>query len=332
MEELKALMTGYGYEPILVEGSSPAHMHPAFAAALNLCADKIKTIKENALLEQQQGKRLSRPTWPMIILKSPKGWTGPRTVDGVQIEGTFRSHQVPLSAPADNPDHLALLEKWLKSYEPEQQFDSNGRLVPELQALAPPPHLCMGNNRFTNPVIKPLVLPNFEAYAVNIDSNGRGETLTSNTFTVGTFLRDVIEKNHHHRNFRMFGPDETKSNKLDAIYEITDKQWMGESSEDDVNISTDGRMMEMLSEHQCEGWLEGYLLTGGHGLFNSYEAFIHIVSCCFTGLLYLLRLQQLTEIVDLFLFRRNRSLPCSTNTPSGSKLPRRSLGVTHCQV
>jgi xylulose-5-phosphate/fructose-6-phosphate phosphoketolase len=281
MEELKALMTGYGYEPILVEGSSPAHMHPAFAAALNLCADKIKTIKENALLEQQQGKRLSRPTWPMIILKSPKGWTGPRTVDGVQIEGTFRSHQVPLSAPADNPDHLALLEKWLKSYEPEQQFDSNGRLVPELQALAPPPHLCMGNNRFTNPVIKPLVLPNFEAYAVNIDSNGRGETLTSNTFTVGTFLRDVIEKNHHHRNFRMFGPDETKSNKLDAIYEITDKQWMGESSEDDVNISTDGRMMEMLSEHQCEGWLEGYLLTGGHGLFNSYEAFIHIISSMF---------------------------------------------------
>jgi xylulose-5-phosphate/fructose-6-phosphate phosphoketolase len=139
----------------------------------------------------------------------------------------------------------------------------------------------MGNNRFTNPVIKPLVLPNFEAYAVNIDSNGRGETLTSNTFTVGTFLRDVIEKNHHHRNFRMFGPDETKSNKLDAIYEITDKQWMGESSEDDVNISTDGRMMEMLSEHQCEGWLEGYLLTGGHGLFNSYEAFIHIISSMF---------------------------------------------------
>jgi xylulose-5-phosphate/fructose-6-phosphate phosphoketolase len=332
MEELKALMTGYGYEPILVEGSSPAHMHPAFAAALNLCADKIKTIKENALLEQQQGKRLSRPTWPMIILKSPKGWTGPRTVDGVQIEGTFRSHQVPLSAPADNPDHLALLEKWLKSYEPEQQFDSNGRLVPELQALAPPPHLCMGNNRFTNPVIKPLVLPNFEAYAVNIDSNGRGETLASNTYTVGTFLRDVIEKNQHHRNFRMFGPDETKSNKLHAIYEVTDKQWMGESSEDDVNISTDGRMMEMLSEHQCEGWLEGYLLTGGHGLFNSYEAFIHIVSCSFTALLYLLRLPQLTEIVDSFLFRRNRSLPCSTNTPSGSKLPRRSLGVTHCQV
>jgi len=297
MEELMALMTGYGYEPILVEGSSPAHMHPAFAAALDLCSDKIKAIKERALVEQQQGKRLSRPTWPMIIFKSPKGWTGPGTVDGLQVEGSFRSHQVPLSAPAENPDHLALLEKWLKSYEPEKQFDSKGRLVPELQALVPPSHLCMGNNRYTNPVVKPLVLPDFNDYAVSVDPNGRGEAMASDTYTVGTFLRDVCDKNQHHRNFRMFGPDETKSNKLHAVYEVTDKQWMGESSEDDVAVSTDGRIIEMLSEHQCEGWLEGYLLTGGHGVFNSYEAFIHIVSKSrFTSSFHLLLRQTLTKL------------------------------------
>lgn len=279
--ELLSLFHGYGYEPVVVEGSDPCSMHPAFAKALNYCADKIESIQTKARgmpVEQL----LERPVWPMIILRSPKGWTGPKVVDGKTVEGSHRSHQVPLSNPSENKEHLKQLEDWLKSYEPEKQFDENGDLVPELKALAPKSDLCMGRNPYTNPIVKPLILPNFVDYGVEVDPNARGKTKASDTYTTGTFLRDVIRKNDHNRNFRLFGPDETKSNRLHAVYEATAKQWMGEMYDDDDEvIAQDGRVMEMLSEHQCEGWLEGYLLTGGHGLINSYEAFIHIISSMF---------------------------------------------------
>jgi xylulose-5-phosphate/fructose-6-phosphate phosphoketolase len=279
-KELMALFEGYGYEPIMVEGSDPGKMHPAFAKALDYCADKIAAIKKKAQ-GTPEGELMERPTWPMIILRSPKGWTGPKIVDGHQIEDSYRSHQVPLSAPATNKDHLKLLEEWLLSYEPETLFDENGSLLPELQALAPPPHLRMSDNPFTNPRVKPLVLPDFADYALPVDTEKRGLIKASDTYTCGTFLRDVIRKNETNRNFRMFGPDETASNRLHAVFEATSKQWMGEYADGDDNLAQDGRVMEMLSEHQCEGWLEGYLLTGGHGILNSYEAFIHIISSMF---------------------------------------------------
>jgi xylulose-5-phosphate/fructose-6-phosphate phosphoketolase len=280
-DELKALFVGYGYEPIFVCGSDPGLMHPAFAAALTKCADKIAAIQSAARQAVADGKRPQRPHWPMIILRSPKGWTGPKIVDGQMVENSYRSHQVPISNPSQQTEHLKILEEWLLSYQPEKCFDANGTLVPEIQALVPPKGLRMGENQYTNPIVKPLVLPRFANYAIDVKPEARGEIQASDTYVMGTFLRDVMEKNAKSRNFRIFGPDETASNRLHAVFEVTKKQWMGEYLDTDDNMAPDGRVLEMLSEHQCEGWLEGYLLTGGHGLLNSYEAFIHIISCMF---------------------------------------------------
>ena len=285
-EELLSIFRGYHYDPILVSGDDPAKMHPAFAFALDEAFEKIKVIRDKAKQEFDKGEKPERPKWPMIILRSPKGWTGPQTVDGKLIEDTWRSHQVPLSSPSENDKHLKILEDWLRSYQPEKNFDADGKLVPELQALAPPPHLRMGDNKYTNPAFRPLIVPDFEPYGVEVDPQNRGspDLYASDTYTTGLFLRDIFNKNEHLRNFRMFGPDESASNRLQAVFEATKKMWMGEySDKGDVDslLGPDGRVMEMLSEHQCEGWLEGYLLTGGHGLLNSYEAFIHIISSMF---------------------------------------------------
>lgn len=282
--EMLNLFRGYGYNPIVVSGDDPGKMHPAFAKALDEAFDKIKAIREKAQAEADSGKPPSRPQWPMIILRSPKGWTGPKSVDGEMIEDSWRAHQVPVGSPSDNPEHLKVLQDWLQSYEPHNLFDKEGKLKPELQELAPPKRLCMGRNPYTNPTVTPLVVPDFGSYGVSVDPNDRGSTYASDTFTTGTFIRDVFKANEHTKNFRMFGPDETASNRLHAVYETTKKMWIGEYSEKGGNddlLSSDGRVMEMLSEHQCEGWLEGYLLTGGHGLLNSYEAFIHIISSMF---------------------------------------------------
>lgn len=275
--ELISLFKGYGYEPIIVEGNDPGLVHPAFSKALNLCADKIAVIKAKA--EFIDSKVVTRPTWPMIILRTPKGWTGPASVDGVQIEGTYRSHQVPMSSPVENPSHLTNLEKWLLSYEPDKLFDKDGKLLPELKELVPRKELRMGNNPYTNPISKPLNLPDFTQFA--IPDPKRGTTFASDTAQLGLYLKELIVMNEKARNFRLFGPDETKSNRLGAVFDVTTKQFLGERREGDDRMSSDGRVMEMLSEHQCEGWLEGYLLTGGHGLLNSYEAFIHIITSMF---------------------------------------------------
>lgn len=275
--ELISLFTGYGYEPLIVEGSEPGLMHVAFAKALNNCADRIKAIKEN--VATTDSKEVQRPIWPMIILRSPKGWTGPKEVDGVKIEGTFRSHQVPLASPTQNPSHLKYLEDWLKSYEPHKLFDDDGKLLPELKALVPPRELRMGMNPFTNPIYKPLILPDYQDFGIGDPK--RGAVQASDATHLGHFLKRVVELNAKSRNFRIFGPDETRSNKLGAVFDVTTKQFLGERHEDDECISSDGRVMEMLSEHQCEGWLEGYILSGGHGLLNSYEAFIHIITSMF---------------------------------------------------
>ena len=217
----------------------------------------------------------------MIVLKSPKGWTGPKWVDGLQIEGTFRAHQVPLSDPASNPEHLKLLEDWLRSYRPEELFDAQGRLKPELAELAPKGERRMGANPHANGglLLRDLVMPDFRDYAVDVPSPGAVEA--ADAHELGMFLRDVAKLNLKQRNFRIFGPDETLSNRLSAVFEVTNRQWEGTNQDNDEFLALDGRVMEMLSEHQCEGWLEGYLLTGRHGLFNSYEAFIHIVDSMF---------------------------------------------------
>jgi xylulose-5-phosphate/fructose-6-phosphate phosphoketolase len=225
--------------------------------------------------------RFIRPRWPMIVLATPKGWTGPKMVDGLQIEGTFRAHQVPLADPAAHPGHLAQLESWLRSYRPEELFDAAGRLVPEVAALAPEGERRMGANPHANGglLLKDLIMPAFRDYAFDVPHPGvRGG---GDTRVLGPFLRDIIERNAMARNFRVFGPDETLSNGLGAVFEATNRQWDAESIAEDQYLAPTGRVMEMLSEHQCEGWLEGYLLTGRHGLFNSYEAFIHIVSSMF---------------------------------------------------
>jgi xylulose-5-phosphate/fructose-6-phosphate phosphoketolase len=275
--ELLSLFVGYGYDPVLVEGSDPGLVHPAFSKALNECADKIALIKAKANL--CDSKDVKRPTWPMIILRTPKGWTGPKDVDGQKIEGTYRSHQVPMSSPVTNPSHLKNLNEWLKSYEPQTLFDEDGKLLPELKALVPPRNLRMGNNPYTNPITKPLNLPDFAEFGVADPQ--RGLVQASDATCLGYFLKQVIVMNEKTRNFRMFSPDETKSNRLGAVFDVTTKQFLGERRDGDDRMSSDGRVMEMLSEHQCEGWLEGYLLTGGHGLLNSYEAFIHIITSMF---------------------------------------------------
>uniref|UniRef100_A0A7S3KYB1 Phosphoketolase n=1 Tax=Amphora coffeiformis TaxID=265554 RepID=A0A7S3KYB1_9STRA len=282
--ELLDLFKGYGYDPIVVSGDDPAKMHPEFSRALDEALDKIQVIREKARAEADSGKTPARPCWPMVVLRSPKGWTGPKTVDREMIEDSWRSHQVPVNSPSQNPEHLKVLEDWLRSYEPDKIFDADGKLKPELQALAPPPHLCMGDNPYTNPTVRPLIVPDFGPFGIRVDPNDRGSAQASDTFTTGQFLREVFKANERTKNFRLFGPDETASNRLQAVFDETKKTWMGEYTDKGGNddlLSPTGRVMEMLSEHQCEGWLEGYLLTGGHGLLNSYEAFIHIISSMF---------------------------------------------------
>jgi xylulose-5-phosphate/fructose-6-phosphate phosphoketolase len=277
-EELEQLFQGYGWTPYFVEGDEPEAMHQAMAAALDNVIAQIHRIKTDAITKKNTG----RPRWPMIILRSPKGWTGPKEVDGYKIEGNFRSHQIPLAvSAAAPPEHLQVLENWMKSYRPEELFDENGKLKQELLDLAPKGERRMDANPHANggQLLHDLRLPDFRDYAVTVTApgaNGEGDTYVS-----GRFLRDVIRKNQDRRNFRIFGPDETLSNRLDIIFEATNRQWDAPVTEHDEFLSADGGVMEMLSEHQCEGWLEGYLLTGRHGLFNCYEAFIHIVDSMF---------------------------------------------------
>jgi xylulose-5-phosphate/fructose-6-phosphate phosphoketolase len=276
-EELDQLFRGYGWTPIVVEGDDPMRMHHAMAAALDTAMDEIVRIHHDARTTGE----IIRPRWPMIILKTPKGWTGPKEVDGLPVEGSFRAHQVPLQADAAHPEHVAALETWLRSYRPEELFDSGGRLRPEIAALAPKGARRMGANPHANGglLLRDLELPDFKNFAVDVLT--RGGVRAADTHVFGTYLRDVIRLNAPHRNFRIFGPDETLSNRLNAVFEATNRQWNAAIAKNDEFQNTDGRVMEILSEHQCEGWLEGYLLTGRHGVFNSYEAFIHIVDSMF---------------------------------------------------
>ena len=276
-EELVELMRGYGHEPYFVSGSDPATMHALMAETLDTIMDDIARIQNDA---REHGV-VERPRWPMIVLRSPKGWTGPKTVDGKPTEGSFRSHQVPLAGLAENPEHLRMLEEWMKSYRPRELFDERGALMPELAALAPNGDRRMGANPHANGgrLLRDLVLPDFRSYRVDVPSPGAvdGEA----TRVLGGLLRDVMRLNADAKNFRVMGPDETSSNRLDAIFEATDRVWMDEILPTDVHLSHDGRVMEVLSEQLCQGWLEGYLLTGRHGLFSCYEAFIHIVDSMF---------------------------------------------------
>jgi xylulose-5-phosphate/fructose-6-phosphate phosphoketolase len=275
--ELTQLFTGYGYQPFFVEGHDPDVMHPQMAATLDVVIAEIRSIQQKARL---QGNT-DRPRWPMIILRTPKGWTGPKVVDGKPVENTWRAHQVPLAELATKPKHLKLLEEWMKSYKPEELFDANGKLIPELAALAPAGNRRMGSNPHANGGLlrKDLMLPNFRDYQVEVIRPGT--TNAEATRVLGKLLRDVMSLNKPSKNFRLFGPDETASNRLEAVYEATDKILMEPLLPTDENLSATGRVMEVLSEHLCQGWLEGYLLTGRHGLFSCYEAFIHIVDAMF---------------------------------------------------
>ncbi|HET8820482.1 MAG TPA: phosphoketolase family protein [Thermoleophilaceae bacterium] len=275
-DELRSLLEGYGHAPVFVEGEEPEQVHRALAEALDTCLDRIAEI-------QQRGRDgdLERPRWPMIVLRTPKGWTGPKQVDGLPAEGTHRSHQVPLANLAKDPEHLRLLEGWLRSYRPEELFDDSGALRDELRALRPEGARRMGANPHANGglLLRDLELPDFRSYAVPVETPG---TVASEaTRTLGAWLRDVVRANEFARNFRVMGPDETASNRLSSLFEVTDRAWMGARLEGDDHLAPDGRVMEVLSEHLCQGWLEGYLLTGRHGLFNCYEAFIHIVDSMF---------------------------------------------------
>ena len=270
-DELRELLRGYGHEPLFVTGDDPDEVHEALASALDTALDGIAEIKAEA-----DG---TRPRWPMIVLRTPKGWTGPAKVDGVQVEGTFRAHQVPLSGLAERPDHLAALETWMRSYRPEELFDSNGAPLAELTALAPDGELRMGASPHANGgiLLRDLRLPDFRDYAVPVEAPAT--SWSEPTRVLGGWLRDVMVENP--RTFRVMGPDETASNRLGALLEVTGRTWMAETLPGDDHLSPDGRVMEVLSEHLCQGWLEGYLLTGRHGLFNCYEAFIHIVDSMF---------------------------------------------------
>lgn len=276
--ELESLMIGYGWKPYFVEGDDPQQMHATMAAVLDDCIAQIQAIQQDA----RNGGDNTRPQWPMIVLRSPKGWTGPDYVDGHKVEGFWRSHQVPLSSVRDNPEHLQLLNQWLQSYQPEQLFDEQGALRPELKALAPTGQQRMSANPHANGGLlrKPLDLPDFRDYQLPIESPG--QTREGTTGPLGQFLRDILRENPH--NFRVFGPDETSSNKLNAVYEASKKTWMATLLPEDADggeLAKDGRVMEMLSEHTLEGWLEGYLLTGRHGFFSTYEAFVHVIDSMF---------------------------------------------------
>ncbi len=276
-EELEQFLRGCGWTPYFVEGDDPEKMHQLMAGVLEDVIREIRHIQSNA----RDNNDTTRPPWPMIVLNSPKGWTGPKEVDGLQIEGTFRAHQIPLLVDADHPGHLKLLENWMKSYKAEELFDNEGRFKPELAELAPKGERRMGANPHANGglLLHDLIMPDFRKYAVDVPSPGSVEA--SDAHMLGVFLRDVTKLNKDQRNFRIFGPDETLSNRLNSVFEATNRQWEARTKENDEFLATDGRVMEMLSEHQCEGWLEGYLLTGRHGLFNCYEAFIHIIDSMF---------------------------------------------------
>jgi xylulose-5-phosphate/fructose-6-phosphate phosphoketolase len=283
-DELAALMRGYGYEPHFVTGDVPAAVHQQLAAVLDEVLDKIAAIQRDARETPRPGRRgagtgSGRPAWPMIVLRTPKGWTGPKEVDGLPVEGTFRAHQVPLAQTRSNPEHRALLEQWMRSYRPEELFDATGRLIPQLRALPPRGARRMSANPHANGglLLRDLVMPDFRSYAVPV---GRpASEFSEATRVLGAFLRDVIARNPD--SFRLMGPDETASNRLSAVFEKTDRAWDAITLAGDDHLAPDGRVMEVLSEHLCQGWLEGYLLTGRHGLFNCYEAFIHIVDSMF---------------------------------------------------
>ena len=275
--ELKQFLKGCGWKPYFVEGDDPDRMHKRMAGVMAKVVEEIKDIQTNA----RDNNDAKRPHWPMIVLNSPKGWTGPKFVDGIQIEGTFRAHQIPLLIDDEHPGHLEQLESWMKSYRPEELFDEHGKLIDELAELAPQGERRMGANPHANggQLLKDLIMPDFRRYAVDVPVPGSVEA--ADTHVLGTFFRDIAKLNREQRNFRIFGPDETLSNRLNAVFEVTNRQWDARAQDNDEFLSRDGQIMEMLSEHQCEGWLEGYLLTGRHGVFNSYEAFIHIVDSMF---------------------------------------------------
>src|SRR5262249_39785266 len=276
-DQLTHLFTGYGYKPYFVEGHEPAAMHQHMAATMDTVVNEIRLIQEEA---RAKGSA-ALPPWPIIILRSPKGWTGPKFVDGKPVEGTWRAHQVPVDDFERKPEHMGILEGWLKSYEPESLFDESGKLIPELAELAPEGTRRMGANPHANGglLLKDLMMPDFQSYATSVDNPGT-ETAES-TRILGGFLRDVMKLNQQATNFRVFGPDETASNRLDALYQATNKEWMEPQLPTDEHLSPDGRVLEVLSEHMCQGWLGGYLLTGRHGFLSCYEGFIHIVDSMF---------------------------------------------------
>ncbi len=278
-EELEGLFTGYGYKPFFVEGSDPGPMHRKMAETLDAVISEIRSIQNRA--RSGSAGSMERPRWPMIVLRTPKGWTGPKEVDGKKTEGFWRSHQVPFAEMQTKPGHVKLLEQWLKGYKPQELFDEKGTLVSGLACLAPRGERRMGANPHANGglLLKELEMPGFRDYAVDVP--GPGEVTAEATKVMGTFLRDIMKLNRENRNFRVMGPDETASNRLSALFEATDRAWMAEMLPEDENLSPHGRVMEILSEHTCQGWLEGYLLTGRHGLFSCYEAFIHIVDSMF---------------------------------------------------
>jgi len=275
-DELESLFCGYGYKPFIVEGDEPQSVHQLMAATLERCILEIREIQEKA--RKGTAASAGRPRWPMIVMRTPKGWTCPKELDGKRLEGSWRAHQVPITDPVTNPAHLKLVEGWMRSYHPEELFDDGGGLRPELRALAPAGDRRISANPHANGGLlrKPLKLPNFRDYAVKVTHPGHTEA--PNTHVLGQYLRDVMRRNM--TNFRVFGPDETASNKLDAVYEASKKTWLGEYKPEDSDggeLSPDGRVMEMLSEHTLEGWLEGYVLTGRHGFFSTYEGFAHII-------------------------------------------------------
>ena len=276
-EELTSLFIGYGYKPYFVEGSDPETMHQLMAKTLDDVMQEIKHIQDEA---RNKGVT-KRPQWPIIILRTPKGWTGPAFIDGKKVEDFWRSHQVPFGDTSSNPAHLKLLEEWLRSYKPEELFDENGTLLPELAELAPKGNRRMGSNPHANGglLLKDLYMPDFRKYALQIPSPGK--VVAESARVMGTFLRDVMKLNLKSQNFRLMGPDETASNRLGSVFEVTDRVYMDEIFDYDESLSQDGRVMEVLSEHMCQGWLEGYLLTGRHGFFSCYEAFIHIIDSMF---------------------------------------------------
>jgi len=276
-EELNNLFLGYGYQPFFVEGSDPETMHQLMAQTVEDAINEIQTLQQHA----RSAGDVTRPRWPLIILRTPKGWTGPKEVDGKKTEDSWRSHQVPFSDMATNKKHLKLLENWLKSYQPNELFDKQGQLLPHLAELAPKGNKRMGANPHTNGglLLKELKMPAFQDYAVDVPKPGT--VMAEATRVMGEFLRDVMKRNMGNQNFLVFGPDETASNRLSALFEVTKRRWIAETIPEDDHLSTDGRVFEMLSEHTCQGWLEGYLLTGRHGFFSCYEAFIHIIDSMF---------------------------------------------------